>query len=101
MAEILGIGRTAVYNHLGLGRIKNPDWTDEEVQVLVDGYAEGLTAQEIAKKLPGRTPLAVRIRMHRHRKEIRKNPKKQRALRAITWALKAVRKADIFREMES
>lgn len=41
------------------------------------------------------------IRMCRYRKQVRDDPKKRRALNAITLALKAIRKADIFREVES
>jgi len=99
VADILGLGRTTVYKHLGLGNSRNPDWTDDEIQVLVDGYLEKKPVKEIARKL-GRSPTAVQVRMCRYRKRVREDPKKQLALRAITWALKAVRKADIFRELE-
>ena len=65
----------------------------------MDGYLEKKPVKEIARKL-GRSPTAVQVRMCRYRKRVREDPKKQLALRAITWALKAVRKADIFRELE-
>ena len=60
---------------------------------------DGKKPGEIASKV-GHSPRAVAIRMCRHRKEVKRDPKKRRALRAITMALKAVRKADIFRELE-
>ena len=99
IAREIGLGKTAVYNHLGLGKKGTPTWTDDEIQVLVDGYLEKKTAKEIAKKL-GRSKGAVSVRMCRYRKEVRNNPKKRRALSAITMVLRAVRKADIFREIE-
>lgn len=70
------------------------------MQIMVDGYLEGKPAAEIAREI-GRSPRAIRIRMCRHRSDTRRDPKKRRALRAITMALRAVRKADIFREVES
>lgn len=95
----LGIGKSSVYRYLQLKRRITPRWTDDEIQVLVDGYMEKRPVKEIAKHL-GRPPRAVTIRMCRYRKQVRKDPKKRRALGAITLALKAVRKADIFRETE-
>lgn len=88
---------TNVYKHLQLG-LKKPRWTDEDNQVLVDGYAAGLSGKEIAARL-GRSPRAVYVAMCRYRKAVRADERKRRALRAIGMALKAVRKADIFREV--
>lgn len=99
MAERLGIGRTAVYTHLRLRLRTSPRWTDEEVQVLVDGYLDKTPVAQISALLPGRSLRAIRSRMCRHRKWVKKDPKKKRALSAITMALKAVRKTDIFREV--
>ena len=99
VAQLLGLGSTTVYNHLGLGRGEKPRWTDDENQELVDGYLAKKPVREIAKRI-GKSPGAVAVQMCRHRKEVRKNPKKRMALSAITMALKAVRKADIFREVE-
>lgn len=98
VAKKLGRSRSAVYRHLHQGG-KLSRWTDDEMQILVDGYAAGWKPAKIAKKT-GRSPVAVRVRMWRHRQDIRNDPKKRRALNAITLAFKAVRKADIFREME-
>ena len=98
VAQIMGLGSTTVYKHLGLNKRKTPSWTDDEIQILVDGYMEKRPVKEIAKQLR-RPPRAVTIRMCRYRKQIRKDPKKRRALSAITLALKAVRRADIFREV--
>ena len=99
IAKEMKLGRTTVYNHLALGKAGTPTWNDDELQILVDGYLEKKPAKEIAKKV-GRSPGAVAVRMCRHRKEVRNNPKKRRALSAIAMAFRAVRKADIFREME-
>lgn len=101
VARLLGLGSTTVYNHLGLGRPGTPIWTDDEIQVMVDGYLGKRPVKAIAAKLKTRSPRAVMIRMCRYRKQVRDDPKKRRALNAITLALKAIRKADIFREVES
>lgn len=99
IAHKLGLGSTTVYRHLGLNRFTAPKWTEEEIQELVDGYFENRPVREIAAKL-GRSPTAVRIKMCRYRKEVKGDKKKIRAMRAITMALRAVRKADIFREVK-
>jgi len=100
VAQKMGFASTTIYNHLRLNLRRNSTWTDDEIQVLVDGYLEKEKVRDIAARLPGRTPRALMIRMCRYRKQVRKDPKKRRALSAISFALKAVRKADIFREME-
>lgn len=97
VARRIGRGSTTVYNHLGLGR-RRPRWDDDQLQALVDGYFEGKKPGEIARRID-RSPRAVAIQMCRHRKEVERDPKKRRALRAITMAFRAVRKADIFREV--
>lgn len=99
VARRLGLGRTTIYKHLALKKCTHPTWSDEEIQFMVDGYLEKTPVREIASKI-GRSPRAVRIKMCRYRKQVRKDRKKQRVLSAISLALKAVRKADIFREME-
>jgi hypothetical protein len=96
----MGLGSTTVYNHLGLGRPGTPTWNDDQIQVLVDGYLERRSAKEIAARV-GRSPRAVIIKMCRYRKAVRSDPKKRRALSAISLAFKAVRKAEIFRELEA
>ena len=100
VAQITGLGSTTVYNHLRLKKYKKPRWTDEEDQIVIDGYFEKKSLKEIAGIL-GKSEGAIAIHMHRHRKKIREDPKKKRALSAITLAFKAVRKADIFREVET
>lgn len=100
VARIMGLGSTTVYNHLGLGRPGTPAWTDDQLQVMVDGYLDKRPPKEIASQV-GRSARAVRIRMCRYRKSVRSDPKKRRALSAISLAFKAVRKADIFRELET
>lgn len=99
VARRLGIGRTTVYKYLGLQKCRHPTWTDDEIQVLVDGYLEKLPAQEIARKT-GRTTRAVMVRMCRYRKQVRSDPKKRRVMGVMTYVLKVMRKADIFREVE-
>lgn len=98
IAKEIGISKSAVYKYLELDKTGTPTWNDDELQIMVDGYLEKEPPKEIAKKV-GRSPGAVAVRMCRHRKEVRNNPKKRRALSAITMALRAVRKADIFREL--
>jgi len=95
----MGLGSTTVYNHLGLGRPGTPTWSDDQLQVMVDGYLDKRPVKEIAAQV-NRSVNAVKIRMCRYRKAVRSDPKKRRALSAISLAFKAVRKADIFRELE-
>lgn len=99
VARQMGLGSTTIYKHLGLQKRNTPTWTDDEIQIMVDGYLEKMPVREIARKV-GKGESSVRIRMCRYRKEVRRDPKKRRALSAITMAFKAVRKADIFRETE-
>lgn len=97
-----GWGKTAIYRALALNCQKRPRWTEEENQILVDGYLE-LKRGEIGKVLSlklGRSTRAIYTQMHYYRQKLKKDPKKTRALRAITMALRAVRQADIFREYE-
>ena len=74
------------------------DVTTEEKQLISQLYAELGNGHEVARRID-RSPRAVAIQMCRHRKEVERDPKKRRALRAITMAFRAVRKADIFREV--
>lgn len=99
VAAKLHISKSAVYKRIHSGK-KMPHWTDEENQIMVDGYAERLPVREIAKKLPGRSPRAIMVAMCRYRKKVRADAKKRLAIKMIGKALKAVRKADIFREVE-
>jgi hypothetical protein len=99
IAAKLGIGHTAVYRHLGLNLYRKPRWTDDENQIMVDGYAEGRPVKEIAAQI-GRSPRAVMVAMCRYRKKVREDKKKQYVLRMIGKALAALRKADILRGVE-
>ena len=45
-------------------------WTEEDDQVLIEGKKEGLTYQEIAEELGGRTTKAVRGRWTRIKEDI-------------------------------
>lgn len=100
IATHIGRGKTTVYRYISTG-VRRPRWTDDENQILVDGYMAKMPVKEIAKKLPSRSPQAIRIAWCRHKKKIRTDPKKQYALSMIVRALRAVRKADIMREMEA
>lgn len=100
IAAQIGRGKSVVYRYTHQGHHR-PRWTDDENQILVDGYAAKLPVQEIAQRLPGRSPEAIRTAWHRHKKKIQADPKKQYALSMIVRALRAVRKADIMREMRS
>lgn len=99
VAERMGFGHTTVYKYLSLQSRYTPTWSDDEIQVLVDGYYDKRSVKEIAE-MTKRSPRAVMVRMCRYRKSVKEDPKKKRALRAISFALRAVKKADIFKEME-
>lgn len=101
VAERMEFGHTTVYKYLNLQSRHAPTWSDDELQVLVDGYYDKKPVKEIAKMLTKRSPRAVMVRMCRYRKSVKEDPKKKRALRAISFALRAVKKADIFKEMEA
>lgn len=99
IARELNRARSCVYRHLHQGA-KHPRWTDDENQVMVDGYLAKLPVKEIAQRLPGRSETAIRVAWWRHKKKVREDPKKQYTMSMITRALCAVRKADIYRELE-
>ena len=99
VAKIMGLCSTTIYNHLGLGKGKKPRWTDEEDQVVVDGYAEKRKVADMAKSI-GRSSGAVALHMHRHRKKVKEDPKKRLVMGVMTHVLKIMRKADIYREVE-
>ncbi len=101
IAVLTGRSKSAVYRHLNLGNSR-PRWTDEENQILVDGYLElkrGEIGDVLTKKLD-RSRRSIYVQMYHYRKKLKQDPKKTRALRAITMAFRAVKKADIFRESE-
>lgn len=100
VAVEMGIAAATVYNHLGLKKYKAPTWTDDENQIVVDGYLAGLPVKQIAEKLPGRNENSVKIAMCRHRKSVKKDPKKRRVMGVMTYVLRAMRKADILRLAE-
>lgn len=100
VAEELGVSVTTVYNHLNLSKYTAQPWDDDENQIVVDGYLAGLTPAQIAKKLPRRNINAVKIEMCRHKKRVKKDPKKRKVLGVMTHLLKAMRNADIMRLTE-
>lgn len=69
VARRMGIGSTTVYKCLKLGGSK-PRWSDDDDQVVIDGYIEKRKVEEIAKQV-GRSRLAIVLHMHRHRKKIK------------------------------
>lgn len=85
IADRLGISKTTVYKHLGLGK-KTPRWTEAEIQRLTDMRYRAKTYKQIAKEL-GRSETAVKVKVHRRRQEIRADPRKRLALRMITRAV--------------
>ena len=99
VADVMGWGHTTIYKHLKLGIRNTPRWSDDDIQIMVDGYLEKRPIKDIAFLLK-KSPKAVMVRMHRYREWVKKDPRKRRALRAISFALRAVRKIDVFRELE-
>lgn len=91
--------KSTIERYLGPPK-RRPRWTDEDNQIMVDGYFEGKPVKKIAKKL-NRSPTAVRVAMCRYRKAVNSDPKKKRVMGVMTYVLKVMRKADIFRELDS
>ncbi len=85
--QMTGIGHTAVYRWIGRTRASTPTWTDEELQILIDGYWRGWPVEKIAKKV-GRSKVAVRIRMHRYRKALQQDIRRRKVLQLFAWAAK-------------
>lgn len=108
IAAALKLGRTTVYKHLSLRLRQQPRWSEEELQWLIDARYLGMTYKEIAKIL-GRSPIALRIAMCRHRKWVRSDEKRKAVLGFVSWGVKnkvpvrklltAARRADILREV--
>ncbi len=67
--------------------------------MVVDGYAEKRKVADMARSI-GRSKGAVALHMHRHRKEVKEDPKKRQVMGVMTHVLRIMRKADIFREVE-
>jgi transposase-like protein len=91
--------QSTIERYLG-APLRRPRWTDDDYQVLVDGYFEKQPVKKIAQKL-GRSPTAVRVAMCRYRKAVKSDPKKKRVMGVMTYVLKVMRKADIFRDFDS
>lgn len=79
IARYLGRGKTTIYKYLPKKGRPWHRWTDEDMQTLVDGYANGLPTAQIAAKI-GCSPNAVRIAMTRHRKRVRADPRRRLVL---------------------
>jgi IS30 family transposase len=85
IAEQIGRSKSAVYEKLRLNCI--PNWTEWEKQKVVGMRAKGKSYREISKKIK-RSEKAVMIFMCRYRKAVKSDPKKQEALRLLTFTLK-------------
>ncbi len=44
---------------------RRPKWSAADKQMLTDLWAQGLSAEQIAKKMPGRTPASIQLRANR------------------------------------
>lgn len=44
---------------------RRPKWTAADKQKLADLWAQGLSAEQIARKMPGRTPASIQLRANR------------------------------------
>lgn len=99
--EITGLlpwSKSTIERHLRPAN-RRPRWTDDDYQVLIDGYLEKQPVKKIAQGL-SRSPTAVRVAICRYRKAVASDPKKKRVMGMMTYVLKVMRKADIFREDE-
>jgi len=99
IAAQVALSKSTVERYLGAAT-RRPRWTDDDNQILVDGYLEKKPIKEIAKKL-NRSPTAVRVAMCRYRKAVNSDPKKKRVMGVMTYVLRVMRKADIFKELNS
>ena|GEM_PF-6726602 len=77
-----------VYKHLGAGKIM-PRWTDREVSILTEKYMLGKPPAKIAQKLKRRSPLAIKLKMCRHRKKAKSDPDLKRAAFLLETAFAA------------
>ena len=87
IARRIGRSRSAVYRQLRVNA--EPNWTEKEVSVLTDLYQRGVPVKKIAHRLKRRTPLAVRLKMCRHRKKVRSDPDINRAAFLLQTAFDA------------
>ncbi len=97
ITKLTGWGRSAVYKRIQIKRM--PRWTEDDNQALVDCYADGGDKKALAARM-GRSVKAVHIAMCRYRKAVRKDPKKRRTLGVMTWLLRKMKAADIYKELE-
>jgi hypothetical protein len=103
IAKLTGWGKSAICRHLyhhdrfckGIHR----RWTDDDNQALVDCYAEKGDKRALAESM-GRSVKSIHIAMCRYRKAVRADPKKRRTLGVMTWLLRKMKAADIYRELE-
>lgn len=77
IAREIGRSRSAVYRQLRINA--EPNWTDREVSILTDCYQRKTSVKRISQRLKRRTPMAVMVKMCRHRKKVRSDPDINRA----------------------
>lgn len=104
ISAITGVGINTVYKYMWDKRTEK-NWSEWEMQRLCKWRSEGVSYAEIARRLH-RSEMSVKVKMCRHRKEVKNDPKMRiafyylgKALRLEpnpTLALRAVRKARIF-----
>ena len=108
IAKEIGRSKSVVYKYL---RVKaEPNWTDEEVSILTEGYLKRWPVAKIARRLKRRTPRAVVIKMCRHRKKVRANPDIKKAEHLLNLAFAAglspgraiqrIRTCDVYAKMK-
>ncbi len=88
IAKIIGRSKSVVYKYLHGGKAV-PRWTDDEVSILTEKYMLGRSPAKIAQKLKRRSPLAVKLKMCRHRKKVRSDPNIKRAAFLLETAFAA------------
>lgn len=83
----MGRSKSAVYKYLRCKGI--PNWTDDEISILTEGYLKRKPPTKIASRLKRRSPRAVMIKMCRHRKKVRDDPDIKKAAVLLDLAFAA------------
>jgi len=87
IAAIIGRSKSVVFKYIRAKSV--PNWTDEEMSVLTDGYLRNKSASSIANDLKRRSKQAIRIKMHRHKKEVGSSAEIKSAVRLLGIAFAA------------
>lgn len=99
-ADMLNIAHTTVERYLKKrGVIRRPlrRWTEKEREKLIKLYSMGRSYEQIAKSL-GRSQNAIEIELSRRRKEIKKDPEKQRVLKVLSFCMNPGRVLELARK---